>query len=124
MKHIGNEIYHIIEKKQLVKRRIARNLEMDPSRFNQLMHRESIDAQLLEKICKEIQVSPGYFFDDWPSEKYTIGKINNQTLIGDAQVNIGQNIKQYEALLAEKDKLIMEKERLIKILSQKAGVDI
>ena len=69
-------------------------------------------------------MSPGYFFDDWPSEKYTIGEINNQTLIGDAQVNIGQNIKQYEALLAEKDKLIMEKERLIKILSQKAGVDI
>ena len=43
MKHIGNEIYHIIEKKQLVKRRIARNLEMDPSRFNQFMNSETND---------------------------------------------------------------------------------
>lgn len=43
MKHIGNEIYHIIEKKQLVKRRIARNLEMDPSRFNQLSTSDRAD---------------------------------------------------------------------------------
>lgn len=124
MKHIGRELYQIIEKKRLVKRHIAQAIDMDPSRFNQLMHRESLDAKLLEKICIAIGISPGYFFDDWPSDKYTIGEINNQTVIGDANVNIGQSLKHLEIALEAKDKLIEEKERLIKILSEKSGVEI
>lgn len=124
MKHIGRELYQIIDKKQLVKKKIAEKIGMEPSQFNQLMHRESIDAKLLERICKAIYISPGYFFDDWPSEKYTIGEIHNQTVNGNAQVNIGQNVKHLENILAEKDRLIEEKERLIKILSLKAGIDL
>lgn len=124
MKHIGQELYYIIEKKQLVKRRLAKKLGIDPSRFSALMHNESMDAALLEKICKELEISPGYFFDDWPSEKYTIGDITNQTVIGDANINIGDNIKHLEIALEAKDRLIEEKERTIKLLCEKAGVTI
>ena len=124
MKHIGQELYYIIEKKQLVKRRLAKKLGIDPSRFSALMHNESMDAALLEKICKELEISPGYFFDDWPSDKYTIGDITNQTVIGDANINIGDNIKHLEIALEAKDRLIEEKERTIKLLCEKAGVTI
>ena len=124
MKHIGEELYRIIEKKHLVKRRIAEQIGMDPSRFGQLMHRESMDARLLEKICKIVGVSPGYFFDDWPSENYTFGDINNQAILGNANVNIGQEGKHLEDLIAEKDRIIAEKERVIKLLSKSAGIEL
>lgn len=124
MKHVGKELFRIIDQKKLVKRRIATNIGMNPSQFNQLMHRRSIDSEKLEQICKELNISPGFFFDDWPSDKYTIGEINNSSFIGDANVNVGEHSKHLEMLLAEKDKLIEEKERLIKLLSFKAGVEI
>lgn len=124
MKHVGHELYQIIDKKKLVKKQLAEKIGMEPSQFNQLMHRESMDARLLERICKVLNISPGYFFDDWPSEKYTIGEIHNQTVIGDANVNIGQNVKHLETMLAEKDRLIAEKERLIKVLGLKAGIEL
>ena len=124
MKHVGHELYQIIDKKKLVKKQLAEKIGMEPSQFNQLMHRESMDARLLERICKVLNISPGYFFDDWPSEKYTIGEIHNQTVIGDANVNIGQNVKHLESMLAEKDRLIAEKERLIKVLGLKAGIEL
>ncbi len=124
MKHIGKELYQIIDKKRLVKRHIAEKIGMDPSRFNQYMHKETMDARLLEKICKVIGVSPGYFFDDWPSEKYTIGDISNQTFIGDAQVNIGLDKKHLEEIIMAKNELIGEKERVIKILSMKSGIEL
>lgn len=124
MKHVGHELYQIIDKKKLVKKQLAEKIGMEPSQFNQLMHRESMDARLLERICKVLNISPGYFFDDWPSEKYTIGEIHNQTVIGDAHVNIGQNVKHLETILAEKDRLIAEKERLIKVLGIKSGIEL
>ena len=125
MKHIGQQLYAIIDKKKLVKRQIAKELDIDPSRFNALMHRESLDAKLLDRICKVIGVSPGYFFDDWPSDKLTIGEITNQTVIGDASISIGdKDIKHLEIALKAKDELIADKERIIKLLSDKAGIDI
>ena len=124
MKHIGNTLYRIIEEKGLVKRTIAINCGINPSYFSQLMAKPSMDAVLLEKICREINISPGYFFDDWTSEKLTIGEITNQTVIGDASINIGENIKYLEEALAAKDKLIEEKERTIKLLCDKAGINL
>lgn len=124
MKHIGKELYRIIDEKRLKKSDIAKQIDMDPSYFNQLMHRRSIDAEKLEEISKVIGISPCYFFDDWQLDKYTIVEINNATVVGDATVNIGYNAKSLKDQLADKERIIAEKERLIKVLSIKAGIEL
>lgn len=122
MKNFGRELYRIIEEKRLIKKDIAEKIGISPAYFSQLMNKESFDPQTLEKICLAIGVSPGYMFDDWTSEKYTIGEINNQAIIGDATVNVGANKEGIEKLLSEKERIIEEKERLIQILLRQSGM--
>ena len=123
MKHFGRELYKIIEEKRLVKKDIAEKIGISPAYFSQLMNKESFDPQTLEKICFAIGISPGYMFDDWTSDKYTIGEINNQAFIGDATVNVGANKDGIEKLLLEKERIIEEKERLIQVLLRQNGMD-
>lgn len=122
MKHFGNELYRIIEEKHLVKKDIAEKVGISPAQFSQLMNKESFDPRTLEKICLAIGISPGYMFDDWTSEKYTIGEINNQSITGDATVNVGSGYHVMDSLLAEKERVIEEKERLIKVLLRQSGL--
>lgn len=122
MKNFGRTIYKIIEEKRLVKKEIAEKIGLSPAYFSQLMNKETFDPATLEKICFAIGVSPGYFFDDWTSEKYTIGEINNQSVTGDATVNVGSNLESIEQVLKDKERIIEEKERLIKILLRQAGL--
>ena len=117
MKHIGNTLYRIIEEKGLVKRTIANNCGINPSYFSQMMLKPSMDAALLEKICREVNISPGYFFDDWNSEKYRFDEIQN-TDESNKELNDAQSTIELMKQLLE------EKERVIKILSAKAGVEI
>ncbi len=114
MKHIGNELYRIIEEKQLVKRTIAMNCGISPSYFSQMLKERSMNAEMLEKICKEIDISPGYFFDDWKSDKYKFSEISYSEIDSGSKDN---TIKLMQELLAEK-------ERVIKILSEKCSAGI
>lgn len=122
MKHVGKELYRIIDEKRLVKSEIAKKIGVSPSYFGQMLHYASMDAAKLEKLCNVIGISPGYFFDEWTSDKYTIGEINNGTVIGDATVNVGENAKYIQSLLDEKERIIKEKERLIKVLLSKLDI--
>lgn len=106
MKHIGSELYRIIGERRLVKRELAAKLGMDPSYLGQLMHRESLDAKQLERICKAVGISPAYFFDDWPYKSYSFGDVNNSTVIGDANLSIGSDNIVMERLLEEKERTI------------------
>lgn len=115
MKHFGHTLYKIIEDKHLVKKRIAEKVGITPSYFGQLMNKASFDPELLESICKVIGISPGYFFDDWPSTALSIGEINNSSVSGDATVNVGQSVEYLE-------KVIQEKERLIQVLLKQLDI--
>ena len=122
MKHVGNELNRIITEKHLEKKSIAEYVGINPSYFIQMLQRSTMDAEKLEKICKYMGISPCYFFDDWPSEKYTIGEIVNQTVIGDATVNVGDASKNLASQLEDKERIIAEKERLIKVLLSQCGL--
>ena len=63
----------------------------------------------------EVGVSPGYFFDDWTSEKYTIGDISQSMVGGNATVNVGSDVEGLRAVIAEK-------ERLIQVLLKQLGL--
>lgn len=115
MKSFGRELYRIIEQKKLVKKHIADSLGMSSSQFSQLMKKDVFDPRILERICMEVGVSPGYFFDDWTSEKYTIGDISQSMVGGNATVNVGSDVEGLRAVIAEK-------ERLIQVLLKQLGL--
>lgn len=117
MKHIGNELFSIIEHKKLVKREIAEQVGITPVYLSAIMRKDSIDAELLEKICKVIGVSPAYFFDDYKGDSYSIGDVNTTAIMGVASVNISQGeVDLLKSMLAEK-------ERTIKILMEAKGFE-
>lgn len=125
MKNVGYEIHRIIEEKKLIKRRVAADAGIDPTYLAQLRSRESIDAALLERLCKAIGISPGYFFDDWPCDQYSTGDINNMSNTGNATVNVGHSIadkSNSDEVIATLKQLVDEKERLIKVLLNQLGM--
>lgn len=117
MKHIGHELFHIIEQKKLVKKEIAEQVGITPVYFSAIMRKESIDAELLERICRAIGVSPAYFFDDYKENNNHIGDVNATAVMGSASVNISQG--EIDLLKS----MLEEKERTIKILMQAKGFD-
>ena len=117
MKHIGHELFNIIEQKKLVKKEIAEQVGITPVYFSAIMRKDSIDAELLERICKVIGVSPAYFFDDYTENRNIIGDVNNTAIMGVASVSISQG----EVVLLKS--MLEEKERTIKILMQAKGFE-
>lgn len=115
MKSFGRELYNIIKQKGLVKKQIADRLGMSTSQFSQLMNKDVFNPRILERVCHEVGVSPGYFFDDWTSDKYTIEDITQGTVGEKAPVNVDSNVDGLRAVLAEK-------ERLIQVLLKQLGM--
>lgn len=117
MKHIGEEIHKLIEQKHLVKKEIAEKCNMTYANLCYIKKKSTIDCQLLETICKAIDVSPSYFFDDY-KENNKIGDVNTNIGIGSATVNISQGEVQMLRQMLE------EKERTIQILMRAKGLEI
>lgn len=117
MKHIGNEADKLIGEKRLQKKKIAEKMGITPVYLSNIFKKDSIDAELLERLSKAIRVPTAYWFDDYQSNQTIVnGNGNAASVFGD--VTVGQ--------LADKDKeiehlkqLLQEKERTIQILMSK-----
>lgn len=116
MRHVGEEIYRIIEEKHLVKKDVANKIGMSYANLATIKNKSTIDCQLLENICKVIGVSPSYFFDDYQGNN-KIGDVNTNVGVGSATVNISQG----EAEMLRQ--MIAEKERTIQILLRSKGFE-
>lgn len=103
MKHAGAIIDTVVKRKGLVKKEIAEQLGVSNTHFVQMMHKDTLNCKMLEKICKIIGISPAYFFDDWPDDNiFRIEDLGQRGGNGEP-----------DPLLF---KLLEEKERTIKIL--------
>ena len=107
MKHIGNELKRIIEEKKLVKRTIAMNCGISPSYFSQVLNDRLMNIELLEKVCREIDISPGYFFDEWKFDTYKLPDIDS----------IEIDPETIDKTISFMQELKSETERVIKLLS-------
>lgn len=123
MKHIGNFLKQYIEQNGIVKAQVAENVGITYNYLSMIFKKPSIDAELLEKICQAVGLHPAVFFDVPAGGKGSYNDIMAQTIIGNAQVHINEN-QNLRELLAEKERVIEEKERTIQILMAKSGIDI
>jgi len=123
MKNIGNEIDKILSTRRIKKKDFAINkIGITPTYLSQILKKESIDAELLEKFTKALNVPISFWFD----EKADIPKITqtgngNKSQVGNGNVIIesqANEIEHLRALIEEKDRRLSDKEKLIKILEK------
>ncbi len=115
MKHAGRILKEHIEKNHLMKGEIAEAAGISRNYLANIFKNESFDAKLLERLYVAAGLHPGIVFDIPDEVNKTMSDIMAQTVLVNAAVSIDQN-ESIRELLAEKERIIAEKERLIQFL--------
>lgn len=123
MKHVGQLLKKHIEDNHLKKGQIAAQAGISYNYLSTIFKQESIDAELLERLFVAAGLHPAIVFDVPEQVSKNFSDIIAQTILGNASVNISQN-ENLRELLAEKERIIAEKERTIQILMSNAGLSV
>ena len=123
MKHVGQLLKKHIEDNHLKKGQIAAQAGISYNYLSTIFKQESIDAGLLERLFVAVGLHPAIVFDVPEQVSKNFSDIIAQTILGNASVNISQN-ESIRELLAEKERIIAEKERTIQILMSNAGLSV
>lgn len=123
MKHVGQLLKKHIEDNHLKKGQIAAQAGISYNYLSTIFKQESIDAELLERLFVAAGLHPAIVFDVPEQVSKNFSDIIAQTILGNASVNISQN-KNLRELLAEKERIIAEKERTIQILMSNSGLSV
>lgn len=116
MKHVGQTLKNHIETNNLKKRDVANAVGISYNYLSTIFTRDSIDCQLLEKLCNATGLSTGTFFDDGGGASKVFSDIHQQTLVGSPTISVN-DAATFRALLEEK-------ERTIQILMAAKGFNI
>lgn len=123
MKHIGKTLKEYIESHKLVKGEVAKQAGISYNYLSTIFKQPSLDAGLLEKLCVAIGLHPSEMFEVPEEITNSYQDVWARTLLGNAKVEINSN-ENLRALLAEKERIIEEKERLIQILLSQGGITV
>lgn len=123
MKHIGKILKEHIESHRLVKGEVAKQVRISYNYLSTIFKQPSLDAGLLEKLCVAIGLHPSEVFEVPEEIETRYQDIWAKTLLGNAKVEINAS-ENLRALLAEKERIIEEKERTIQILMGQAGMAV
>lgn len=116
MKPVGPIIKKFIEENQLKKMEVAKKVGISYNYLSTIFLKNSIDAELLERICFAINLNPTTFFEtseEMATRNYR--DIKATTRVGNSTVSILDG-SLCDKLLQEKERMIEEKERTIQIL--------
>lgn len=137
MKHIGRQIDRLIQDRDLKQKDVAEEMGMSAVNLSKILKKESIDASLIERFANFFNVPVSYFFMDnvKPGTQSTsIGNSNTTIAVaeGGSRYEVGARggkdeernrliaeNEMLKRLIAEKDLLIAEKERMIQVLMKK-----
>ena len=90
-------------------KRLAADIEMSEPNLHRCIRENKIQASDLEKISRLLGVDIRVFFDELPHE-------NPVTITAPITAKLGNEEYHLREIIAEKDKILEEKERLIQIL--------
>lgn len=115
MKHVGQLLKKHIEDNHLKKGEIAKTAGISYNYLSTIFKQQSCDADLLERLYVAAGLHPAIVFDVPEQVNKNFSDIIAQTILGNASVQITQD-ENLRELLAEKERIIAEKERTIQIL--------
>lgn len=114
MKHVGQALNFEIQKRGIVKSRIADELGVPRSTITYLLQRKTMDITRYEELCKIIGCSPLVAFDYEKPSGVSIGDITQSSVVGENSVHVNDGmLKMLVDLLEAKDHIISEKEKRI-----------
>lgn len=124
----GNRLKEILYEKKVSQSQIAKLLGVSQQSFNQMLAAADIKSSLLERIAEALGENMSLFYPIEPSNVtisdhggVSIAGNNNvagNVTIGDAAV-LQERVKFLEQQVKDKESLLEEKERLIKVLMGK-----
>ncbi len=114
MKHVGNELNNILSSRRIKKKTFAQTIGMTDVNLSKVLKKDSIDAELLEKISLALRVPISFWFDD----KMTLSKISLS--MDDKDKELLSELEQRDSEIDFLKVLLSEKERTIQILMQKS----
>lgn len=126
-------IKHLAEKHNLPITELAKKVGLKEQQIHVICRTNSTKIETLEKIASVLGVHPGYFFDECEvpaTGRATALDHSAASINGNATVHVNaspptstpadaEKIAHLEALLAEKERAIQDKERTIQILLNK-----
>lgn len=117
-------IKDIAETKNISLKDVAIKLGITPDGLQKIIKRNSTTTETLEKIANVLGVHVGVFFEGCPASSQLIkGNGNAASIYGDVTAGViadkEKEIEHLKALLEEKERVIIEKERTIQILINK-----
>jgi len=116
MKHIGNTVKCLVESRGIKKARFAQDIGLAHAEsLSRIFRSKSVQCDMLEKICRVLDVHPAYFFDD--AADLSTAMAQASTFIGNANASA---VAQSGELVTLRE-LLAEKERTIQILLGKIG---
>ena len=114
---MGQLLKDHIESNHLSKSEICQKAGIQTQYLSNIFKRNMFNLDLYEKLCKVSGLNPASVFDGYDDNPPAqISDITAKTVIGDSSVSIGLQNSVLKQLIAEKDRLIAEKERTIQIL--------
>ena len=116
MKHFGKLLKNHIENQRLKKREVAESVGITYNYLSTIFTKETVDAQLLEKLCLATGLPTATVFDDGNIPAIKVNADNNATaLFGQASVNLGANEHLYQQIINEKERYIRALEEQIQL---------
>ena len=122
MKHIGSILKERIEKLELKKVDVAKQVGITYNYLSTIFKQSTCDAALLEKLYVAVGLHPGIVFDVPEGINISTSEVYAKNFIGRASVSTGSG-EAMKALIDEKDKLIAEKERTIQLLLKQLSIN-
>lgn len=122
MKHIGSILKERIEKLELKKVDVAKQVGITYNYLSTIFKQPTCDAALLEKLYVAVGLHPGIVFDVPDGINISTSEVYAKNFIGRASVSTGSG-EAMKALIDEKDKLIAEKERTIQLLLKQLSIN-
>ena len=114
MKHFGKQLDEILTKRRIKNKDFAKEIGVSAQTSSKWKNNHSIDAEMLERISKLLDIPIVFWFDDTLSIKQSVvGNGNASSIFGDAVVN---QLADKDKEIAHLKELLAEKERTIQIL--------
>ncbi len=123
MKHVGQVLKEHIESHKLKKKEVAEAAGISYNYLSTIFRQPSCDADLLERLCIASGLHPSVMFDVPDSISKNYSDISASTLLGNASIQIGEASILREQL-ADKERIIQEKERFIQFLMSSAAISV